>query len=57
MKNQNTKFIAFKKVLIFGSKSSGKTTLTKLIGDYPNFKMELPSEEEKEDKNDSNILI
>jgi len=57
MKNQNTKFISYKKVLIFGAKSSGKTTLTKLIGDYPNFKMELPSEEEKEDKNDSNILI
>ena len=57
MENQNTQFISYKKVLIFGTKSSGKTTLTKLMGDYPIFKMELPPEEEKEKKTDSNILI
>ena len=56
MKNQNTKFISYKKVLILGTKSSGKTTLTKLIKKYPIFKMEQPSDEEKENKNDSNIL-
>ena len=56
MKSQNTIFISYKKVLIFGAKSSGKTTLTKLMEIYPNFKMEQPSEEEKENKNDSNIL-
>jgi adenylate kinase family enzyme len=54
MKNQNTQFISYKKVIIFGAKSSGKTTLTKLMEIYPIFNMEQPSEEEKE--NDSNIL-
>ena len=58
MENKNTKFISYKKVLIFGAKSSRKTTLTKLMEKYPIFKIEQPSEEEeKENKNDSNILI
>ena len=54
MKNQNTKFISYKKVLIFGAKSSGKTSLIKLMEDYPIFKMKHPLEEEEEEKNNKN---
>lgn len=57
MKNQSTKFISYKKVLIFGAKSSGKTSLIKLMEDYPKFKIKHPLKEEEENKNsEGNIL-
>lgn len=63
MKNKNTKFISYKKVLIFGAKSSGKTILKNLIEEYPNIKIKQPlsdeekdNEDEKEKENHSNIF-